>query len=126
MHYFLPRLVIPLYTMVSFTTIPYSAVIKRWKMQTRLLYGLAGGTFGATISLLGWGLYRFQTLIRSAPKSTAAVVEETPIEETKTLLTATKQRVVAGGSKVLSLTSQLTQDAWNSVRKYWHWKDKPQ
>ena len=35
LHRFFPKSVIPLYTMVSFTRIPYSEVVRRWKRQTR-------------------------------------------------------------------------------------------
>ncbi|KAL2919420.1 kynurenine 3-monooxygenase, mitochondrial precursor [Polyrhizophydium stewartii] len=34
MHRIFPRLVIPLYTMVSFSRIPYSETLRRWKAQT--------------------------------------------------------------------------------------------
>ncbi|KAJ1886634.1 kynurenine 3-monooxygenase, mitochondrial precursor [Kickxella alabastrina] len=34
LHRIFPRHVIPLYTMVSFTSIPYSAVVRQWNRQT--------------------------------------------------------------------------------------------
>ncbi|KAI9294664.1 FAD/NAD(P)-binding domain-containing protein [Neoconidiobolus thromboides FSU 785] len=37
LHKLIPDSVIPLYTMVSFSSIPYSQAIKKWKFQTKLL-----------------------------------------------------------------------------------------
>jgi kynurenine 3-monooxygenase len=37
LHFLFPSLVIPLYTMVSFTRIPYSEAYQRWKTQSKLL-----------------------------------------------------------------------------------------
>ncbi|KAI7903167.1 uncharacterized protein BX663DRAFT_471908 [Cokeromyces recurvatus] len=47
-HFIFPRLIIPLYTMVSFTTIPYSKAIRRWHRQT---YWLNVGMFSTTLLL---------------------------------------------------------------------------
>ncbi|KAJ2376005.1 kynurenine 3-monooxygenase, mitochondrial precursor [Coemansia sp. RSA 2603] len=38
LHKFVPKTVIPLYTMVSFTSIPYSTVVKQWNRQTKWLH----------------------------------------------------------------------------------------
>jgi hypothetical protein len=40
---FLPSLVIPLYTMVSFTTIPYAEARRRARLQRRWMTGILGG-----------------------------------------------------------------------------------
>ncbi|KAG0163741.1 hypothetical protein DFQ28_011306 [Apophysomyces sp. BC1034] len=49
-HLFFPRLLIPLFTMVSFSTLPYSAVVKRWQRQDYWL-NVAIGSF-----LMGGGM----------------------------------------------------------------------
>ncbi|KAG0742831.1 hypothetical protein G6F57_006243 [Rhizopus arrhizus] len=47
-HALFPHLVIPLYSMVSFSTIPYSVAIQRWHQQTRwLTLFMTTTTFGA-------------------------------------------------------------------------------
>lgn len=44
LHWFFPRSVIPLYTMVSFSRIPYAEVIRRWHAQSLWLwYGAWSG-----------------------------------------------------------------------------------
>jgi kynurenine 3-monooxygenase len=50
-HYAFPRLIIPLYTMVSFTTIPYSKAIERWHCQSRWLNVAMISTGLATVSV---------------------------------------------------------------------------
>jgi kynurenine 3-monooxygenase len=55
-HYLFPKTVIPLYTMVSFTRIPYGEVVKRWKRQG-LWFGVFGwggiGAVGAGLAVIG-------------------------------------------------------------------------
>lgn len=54
LHRLFPKSIIPLYTMVSFTRIPYSTVVKRWQRQTFWLVnaarvatvGFVAGVFG--------------------------------------------------------------------------------
>jgi kynurenine 3-monooxygenase len=60
LHRFFPSRVIPLYSMVSFSQIPYSVVMKRWRRQTFYFnvfgVGIGLGSLGAisaiTIKLL--------------------------------------------------------------------------
>jgi kynurenine 3-monooxygenase len=55
LHAIFPSAVIPLYTMVSFTTIRYSDAIKRWNRQTRWIN--AAATTSAVVTLgVGAGL----------------------------------------------------------------------
>jgi kynurenine 3-monooxygenase len=59
--YLFPKSVIPLYTMVSFTSIKYSEVVRRWKRQGFWL-GVAGwalgGSVGVGIAAVGLKLFR--------------------------------------------------------------------
>lgn len=58
-HRLFPNKVIPLYTMVSFTNIPYSQVVQRWERQSRWLNALAY-TFGiSTVAGAGYGLAKY-------------------------------------------------------------------
>jgi kynurenine 3-monooxygenase len=50
-HYVFPSLVIPLYTMVSFTTMPYSKAIERWHRQSHWLNVAMISTGLATVSV---------------------------------------------------------------------------
>ncbi|KAI8977092.1 hypothetical protein BDF20DRAFT_821426 [Mycotypha africana] len=50
-HYMFPKLIIPLYTMVSFSTIPYSQAIHRWHRQTRILNFVLLSTISATAAV---------------------------------------------------------------------------
>ncbi len=61
LHNWLPNTVIPLYTMVSFTQIPYSQVIERYKWQGKLLERSA--VLALLLSILG--MYRLFKKIRS-------------------------------------------------------------
>ncbi|TPX38071.1 kynurenine 3-monooxygenase [Synchytrium microbalum] len=58
LHRLMPVTVIPLYTMVSFTRIPYSDVVRRWKRQTRWLNiaGYAGLGLASAITCLGFAV----------------------------------------------------------------------
>ncbi|KAF7721429.1 hypothetical protein EC973_004695 [Apophysomyces ossiformis] len=47
-HLLFPRLLIPLFTMVSFSTLPYSAVTRRWRRQTYWFNALIGSVMTAT------------------------------------------------------------------------------
>lgn len=51
-HSWFPRLIIPLYTMVSFSTLPYSQAIERWHRQTHCLNVAMISTTLATASLV--------------------------------------------------------------------------
>ncbi|GAA5812052.1 hypothetical protein MFLAVUS_005501 [Mucor flavus] len=51
-HSWFPRLIIPLYTMVSFTTIPYSQAIDRWHRQTHWLNVAMFSTAVVTASVM--------------------------------------------------------------------------
>ncbi|KAJ1999437.1 kynurenine 3-monooxygenase, mitochondrial precursor [Coemansia thaxteri] len=72
LHRLFPTAVIPLYTMVSFTSIPYSAVIRQWSRQTlwirRSIYAaaaaLALGAGAVTARLLGLRLPTLSELAR--------------------------------------------------------------
>ncbi|KAJ3088142.1 hypothetical protein HK102_009468 [Quaeritorhiza haematococci] len=46
LHRLMPKRIIPLYTMVSFTRIPYSEALRRWQEQTKLLNTAAYATGG--------------------------------------------------------------------------------
>lgn len=59
MHYIFPETVIPLYTMVSFTRIPYAEVWRRWKRQTWWLGAVGWGGVG----VLGSGVIGGMALI---------------------------------------------------------------
>ena len=58
LNFFFPSRVIPLYTMVSFTRLPYSMVVKRYEAQNQVYSSLYKGfvNFGL-VSLIGCGLY---------------------------------------------------------------------
>lgn len=64
MHILMPQRVIPLYTMVSFSRIPYSVVVKRWKRQTRWLSIGSGVLLGATLAGFTWTLLRNQQSLK--------------------------------------------------------------
>ncbi|KAI8081817.1 uncharacterized protein B0P05DRAFT_62662 [Gilbertella persicaria] len=51
-HYTFPRLIIPLYTMVSFSTLPYSKAIERWHRQTYWLNVAMASTTVATAAVV--------------------------------------------------------------------------
>ncbi|KAJ1964810.1 kynurenine 3-monooxygenase, mitochondrial precursor [Dipsacomyces acuminosporus] len=53
LHRIFPEKIIPLYTMVSFTSIPYSAVIERWNRQTLWLYRSTCAVTAAAIFAAG-------------------------------------------------------------------------
>ncbi|KAJ2415666.1 kynurenine 3-monooxygenase, mitochondrial precursor [Coemansia sp. RSA 2530] len=60
LHRLFPTVVIPLYTMVSFTSIPYAAVIRQWDRQTLWLHR---SIYAATATVvLGTGLVSAQLL----------------------------------------------------------------
>ena len=50
LHYLAPRRIIPLYTMVSFTEIPYSEAMRRWRRQLRIVNWTIGGAALATLA----------------------------------------------------------------------------
>jgi kynurenine 3-monooxygenase len=54
LHLMMPTRIIPLYTMVSFSQIPYSEVMRRWNAQTKMLetgaeIGIAAVVLGAAV-----------------------------------------------------------------------------
>jgi kynurenine 3-monooxygenase len=63
LHYAVPKRIIPLYSMVSFTEIPYSEALRRWRQQVRLVnWTIAGaGVLAATavgVTALAWARRR--------------------------------------------------------------------
>ncbi|KAG9286583.1 hypothetical protein G9A89_005351 [Geosiphon pyriformis] len=54
LHWWFPKRVIPLYTMVSFSTIRYSEVWRRWKLQEFLINVAVISTFWATFMAATW------------------------------------------------------------------------
>ncbi|KAJ3277214.1 hypothetical protein HK104_003551, partial [Borealophlyctis nickersoniae] len=92
-HWMFPRHVIPLYTMVSFTNIPYAEVKRRWERQSKMFkcagWVVAGlGTAAATYGLLRYGGARVLGLLKwkhyyaiAAPAVTSAA----PVEVKKVL-----------------------------------------
>ncbi|KAJ1799736.1 kynurenine 3-monooxygenase, mitochondrial precursor, partial [Coemansia sp. RSA 2399] len=64
LHWLFPRSVIPLYTMVSFTSIPYATVVRRWQRQSIWLHRL---TKAAAVGLGAFaGLALVQVLSKPA------------------------------------------------------------
>lgn len=55
LHTLFPTMFIPLYTMVAFTRIPYHAVVKRNRMQYKIVTGLL--TFGTVMSVCAIGIF---------------------------------------------------------------------
>ncbi|KAI8373472.1 hypothetical protein EDC96DRAFT_438354 [Choanephora cucurbitarum] len=51
-HYIFPKLIIPLYTMVSFSTLPYSKAIERWHRQSYWLNAAMVSTTMATTAMV--------------------------------------------------------------------------
>uniref|UniRef100_A0A8C7ZAG6 Kynurenine 3-monooxygenase n=1 Tax=Oryzias sinensis TaxID=183150 RepID=A0A8C7ZAG6_9TELE len=50
LHFFLPKTIIPLYTMVTFTRIPYHHAVERWHWQNKVInYGLLLSAVGAVL-----------------------------------------------------------------------------
>ncbi|KAI3632812.1 hypothetical protein MIR68_008887 [Amoeboaphelidium protococcarum] len=68
-----PETVIPLYSMVSFTSIPYSRVVRRWKRQS-LIFNAAGGAFiGISLAV---GLVAFRRLFVGSNSAASQVVRK--------------------------------------------------
>jgi kynurenine 3-monooxygenase len=57
LHRWFPRLYLPLYTMISFTTIPYAAALRRARRQDRILLALVGAAL-ALVAVLIVGYFR--------------------------------------------------------------------
>ena len=57
LHRWFPRLYLPLYTMISFTTIPYAAALRRGRRQDRILLALVGAAL-ALMAVLIVGYFR--------------------------------------------------------------------
>jgi kynurenine 3-monooxygenase len=71
LHIIFPRLIIPLYTMVSFTTIPYSKVMDRWHKQS---FWLNIGLSVTTASVVGAAaVFGFKSKDRFMPAVTNVV-----------------------------------------------------
>ncbi|KAL0076349.1 hypothetical protein J3Q64DRAFT_1771239 [Phycomyces blakesleeanus] len=54
LHIVMPRVVIPLYTMVSFTTMPYSQAIQRWNRQSFWLNTIVGTMAIGTVTAMSY------------------------------------------------------------------------
>ena len=66
MHFVAPRRIIPLYSMVSFTEIPYSEAMRRWKRQIRLVnWGLATAAMATAASVAVAGAFLYGRAKRS-------------------------------------------------------------
>lgn len=58
LNYFFPTKVIPLYTMVSFSRLPYSTVVKKYQTQNQMYsYLYQGAVNVGVISLVGCGIW---------------------------------------------------------------------
>ncbi|KAI9305395.1 hypothetical protein BJ944DRAFT_161847 [Cunninghamella echinulata] len=57
-HYVLPKAITPLYSMVSFSTLPYSQAIQRWHKQTFWLNVTLGAVAFTTTSVTAWMIWR--------------------------------------------------------------------
>lgn len=58
LNYFFPNRVIPLYTMVSFTRLPYSMVVKKYETQNQIYTYLYQGVINiGLIGLIGCGIW---------------------------------------------------------------------
>jgi kynurenine 3-monooxygenase len=63
-HLYLPKLITPLYSMVSFSTLPYSQAIRRWHQQSFWLNVVLGAAAVTTTSTTAWVVYR---MVRGPP-----------------------------------------------------------
>ncbi|KAG2172775.1 hypothetical protein INT43_000122 [Umbelopsis isabellina] len=69
LHHYFPKTVIPLYTMVSFTTIRYSEAIRRWNHQTWWLNAAAATSVSVVAATaVGLGLRYYEPMIKSISK----------------------------------------------------------
>lgn len=68
-HKMFPRLIIPLYTMVSFSTLPYSKAIERWHRQTHWLNVAMISTTIATASVVATVGYKYRDQFLPTVKS---------------------------------------------------------
>lgn len=107
LHVLFPNTIIPLYTMVSFSTIPYAQVIKRWNRQTYLLYGLAGGILG----LLFLGARRMVASLSSGPLSIKSVKAANAPMVDASLLSIGSDVV----HSTLSLSGMVARNTWKSI-----------
>ncbi|KAI8074383.1 hypothetical protein BC940DRAFT_231185 [Gongronella butleri] len=75
-HLVLPQVITPLYSMVSFSTVPYSHAIKRWHKQTFWLNVGLGSISAATVSIALWASWRVLTPAHhpSKPKTARALL----------------------------------------------------
>eukprot|EP00616_Rhizochromulina_sp_CCMP1243_P003056 CAMPEP_0118962780 /NCGR_PEP_ID=MMETSP1173-20130426/988_1 /TAXON_ID=1034831 /ORGANISM="Rhizochromulina marina cf, Strain CCMP1243" /LENGTH=487 /DNA_ID=CAMNT_0006911079 /DNA_START=1 /DNA_END=1464 /DNA_ORIENTATION=+ len=58
LHSCLPRTWLPLYTMVTFTRIPYNKVLERHERQERILQRLGIGAVASAVASIGWLAHR--------------------------------------------------------------------
>ncbi|CAO3681021.1 hypothetical protein G6F70_006614 [Rhizopus microsporus] len=73
-HLLFPNLIIPLYTMVSFSTLPYSRAIDRWHRQTRWLNAAMGTAAAATIcATVAVGLMHKRQIVNSVKEVTESL-----------------------------------------------------
>lgn len=63
-HLYLPKLITPLYSMVSFSTLPYSQAIRRWHQQSFWLNVVLGAAAVTTTSATAWVVHR---MVRGPP-----------------------------------------------------------
>jgi kynurenine 3-monooxygenase len=68
-HSWFPRLIIPLYTMVSFSTLPYSQAIDRWHRQSHWLNVAMISTTLATASVVATVGFKYRDQFLPTVKS---------------------------------------------------------
>ncbi|XP_065186660.1 kynurenine 3-monooxygenase-like [Sycon ciliatum] len=90
LNYLFPRSFIPLYSMVTFSRIPYGEVIERRKRQDKLVK-IGGGVFALTAgALLCYGVYKRRELLHLALRYFGNLIT----------LTSTPQKTIAGYLKL--------------------------
>ncbi|ORZ12325.1 hypothetical protein BCR42DRAFT_331704 [Absidia repens] len=57
-HYYMPRIITPLYSMVSFSTLPYSQAVQRWHRQSFWLNMVMGSLAVTSTSVAGYVVWR--------------------------------------------------------------------
>ena len=62
LNFFFPKSIIPLYTMVAFTEIPYAEVMRRWQRQTVLFNRIVFGFEVSFAMAIGFGIFKFKHL----------------------------------------------------------------
>ncbi|CAO3630229.1 unnamed protein product [Cunninghamella blakesleeana] len=72
-HYFLPKVITPLYSMVSFSTIPYSQAIHRWHQQNFWLNISIGTVAFTTTSITAWMIWRLTSSSKHSSLPTPSI-----------------------------------------------------